>query len=331
MRLRNQDSGESVVSEAPEGESPSPRRTRITTWLYGLFLVGIVGLAIWYAMYAYSHYDGPGQVRVERTVVSPERDGRIQKIYPAEGEAVLRGDSLMRVAPGQPCEPPQDRFVVQDQRENRQRVELLGQRIQDLRQERDRKQQELNRLRERKALELGRTKPRRSDLEEEIYRLGDEIGRLRVQRRQARENADRPIGTSADPECKPFVVSAPHSGRVIRVHESEFSFVDSGTQVLSLAHSSPSVSVLAYLDRDLTGYVQRDDTVRVRLPDGSATRGVIRETYSTAQDFAQVKYDVYRPYATQLMAEIAPTNQGVKEQWRELDRTKVEVEGEINR
>ncbi len=331
MRLRNQDSGESVVSEAPEGESPTPRRTRITTWLYGLFLVGLVGLAIWYAVHAYFHYEGPGQVRVERTVLSPERDGRIQKIYPAEGEAVLRGDSLMLVAPGQPCEPTQDRLVVQDQRENRQRAELLGRRIQDLQQELNRKQQELDRLRERKALELGTTTPRRSDLEDEIYRIRDKIGRLQIQRKQARENTNRPIGRSTDPECKPFVVSAPHSGRVVRVHKQEFSFVDSGTPVLSLARPSPSATVFAYLDNDLTGYVQRDDTVRVFLPDGSATRGVVRETYSTAQDFAQVKYDVYKPHATQLVAELAPTNQGVKEQWQKLDRTEVQVKGEIDR
>jgi hypothetical protein len=43
-----------------------------------------------------------------------------------------------------------------------------------------------------------------------------------------------------------------------------------------------------------------------------------------------VKYDIYRPYATQLLAKIVPTNRRVKEQWQELDRVKVDVEGEIS-
>lgn len=330
MRLRNENSGQSVVSEAPEGESPSPRGARVTMWLYGLFLLGLVGLAIWYGVYTYFHYDAPGQIRVERTAISPERNGRIQKIYPAEGETVLRGDSLMLMMPGQPCEPSGSRFVAQDQRENRQKAELLAQRIQDLQQKLDRKQKQLARLRNQKALELGTAEPRPSELEEEIFQLENEIGRLRIQRRQARENTSQPIGTTEDPECKPFVVSAPHDGQVMRVHEQEFSFVDSGTPALSLTRLSPPVKVLAYLERDLTDYVHRGDTVRVLLPGGADTRGVVQETYSTAQDFLEVKYDIYKPYATQLLAEVAPANQGAREQWRELDRTKVEVEGEIS-
>jgi len=331
MRLRNRSSGQSVVSEAPEGESPSPWRARITMWLYGLFLLSLVGLALWYGVYSYFHYDAPGQIRTERTVMSPERDGRIQKIYPTEGETVLRGDSLMLLVPGQPCEPGGRTLVARDQRESRQRAELLSQRIQDLQEQLDRKRKRLDRLRERKALELGETAPRRSELEDEIYQIEGEIGRLQIQRRQARANARQPIGTTPDPACKPFVVSAPHDGRVMRVHEREFAFVDAGTPVLSLTRPSPSVTVLAYLERDLTGYVQRGDTVQVRLPNGVATRGVVRDTYSTAQDFVQVKYDIYKPYATQLLAEVAPASRRTREQWRRLDRTRVEVEGEIDR
>ena len=329
MRLRNRESGQSVVSEAPEGESPSPRRARITMWIYGLFLISIVGLAVWYAIYAYFHYDGPGQIRVERTLMSPERSGRVQKIYPEEGETVLRGDSLMLVDPGQACEPEGATAVVQIQRENRQQVQLLGQRIEDLQQELARKRRELARLRERKMLELQNTEPRRNQLEEDIYRLQDEIDQLRLQRRLARQNTDDLAGVEGDPGCRPFVVTAPHNGRIHRIHEREFTVVDSGTPVLSLTRPSPPVVVLAYLDRDLTGYVQRDDTVRVFLPNGNTTRGVIRETYSTAQDFVQVKYDIYQPYTTQLLAEVVPTRRAVKEQWQALDRVKVEVEGQI--
>jgi multidrug resistance efflux pump len=300
-------------------------------WLYGLFLVCLVGLALWYGVYTYFHYEGPGLIRVERTVMSPERDGRIQQIYPAEGETVRRGDSLMLVQPGRPCEPVEGTLVAQERRESRQQAELLTQRIQALQQELDRKRQALGRLRERNALELGDTEPRRNEIEERIFQIQSDIERLRTQRRQARETADQLATVPRDPECSPFVVTAPHGGHVVRVHEREFSFVDSGTPVLSLTRPSPSVTILAYLERDLTGYVQRGDTVRVFLPSGATTSGVVRDTYSTAQDFAQVKYDVYRPYAPQLLAEIAPASRGAKERWQALDRTWVEVEGEIDR
>lgn len=330
MRLRNRESGQSIVSEAPEGESPSPRRARITMWLYGLFLVAIVGLAVWYAVYSYFHYEGPGEIRVQRTTMSPERSGRIQKIFPGEGEAVLRGDSLMLVDPGTPCEPDGATAVVQIRRENRQQAQLLGQRIQNLQQELARKRRKLARLREREILELQNTEPRQNQLEEDIYQIQDEIDQLRLQRRQASENTDQLAGVPSDPECAPFVVSAPHNGRVHRIHEREFSVVDAGTPVLGLTRPSPPVVVLAYLNRDLTGYVQRDDTVNVYLPEGSITQGVVRETYSSAQDFVKVKYDIYQPYPTQLLAEIAPANRKVKERWQELDRVRVEVEGSID-
>jgi len=332
MRLRNRESGESVVSEAPEGESPSPRRARITMWIYGLFLVSIVGLGIWYAVFAYYHYDGQGQIRVQRTLMSPERSGRIQNIYAEEGETVLRGDSVMLVDPGQACEPAAGSAVVQLRRENQQRAQVLGQRIENLQQELARKRRRLARLRERKVLELDNTEPRRNQLEEDIYQIQDDIDELRIQRRQALQNTGDLEGAAAapDPDCTPYVVTAPHNGRVHRLHEQEYSVVDAGTPVLSLTRPSPPVVVLAYLDRDLTGYVQRDDTVRVYLPDGSDTRGVIRDTYSTAQDFVDVKYDIYQPYATQLLAEVVPPNRRVKERWQELDRVEVEVEGEIS-
>lgn len=330
MRLRNRESGQSVVSEAPEGESPSPRRARITMWLYGLFLLAIVGLAVWYAVYSYFHYDGPGEIRVQRTTMSPERSGRIEKIYPGEGDAVLRGDSLMLVDPGAPCEPDGATAVVQLRRENRQQAQLLGQRIENLQQELARKRRELARLRERKILELQNTEPRRNQLEERIYQIQDEIDELRLQRRQANQNTGQLAGVPSDPECAPFVVPAPHNGRVHRIHEREFSVVDAGTPVLSLTRPSPPVVVLGYLNRDLTGYVQRDDTLSVYLPNGSTTRGTIRETYSTAQDFVEVKYDIYQPYPTQLLAEIVPVNREVKERWQELDRVRVEVEGTIS-
>ena len=332
MRLRNRKSGQSVVSEAPEGESPNPRRARITMWIYGLFLLCLVGLAIWYGVYTYFHYDGPGHIRVERTVLSPERAGRIQAIYPTQGEAVRRGDSLMLVAPGQPCEPSEGARLTQKIQESRQRAELLTQRIQSLQQELDRKQRELDRLRERGALELGDTEPRRTQLNERVFQIQAELDRLQIERRQAQETTNQLAGTpTTDPECEPFIVTAPHDGRVVRVHEQEFAFVDSGTPVLSLTRPSASVRVLGYLERDLTGYIQRDDTVRVFLPDGSTTFGIVRDTYSTAQDFVRIKYDIYKPYATQLLAEIAPASPRVREQWRAFDRTRVEVEGEINR
>lgn len=331
MRLRNRESGQSVVSDAPEGEAPSPRRARVTMWLYVLFLVGIVGLAIWYAVYTYYHYDGQGQIRVQRTDVSPERLGRIQKIWPSEGDAVLRGDSLMLVEPGEACDPDGVAIVDRTRREGRQQAELLGLRIQNLQQELARKRRELARLRERKVLELQNTEPRRNQLEQDIYRIQDEIDELRLQRRQAGATANQLEDVPSSPECAPFVVSAPHNGRVHRVHENEFTVVNAGTPVLSLTRPSPPVVVLTYLNRDLIGYIQRDDTVSVYLPDGSTTRGVIRDTYSTAQDFVEVKYDIYEPYATQLLAEVVPANRKVKERWQELDRVDVEVEGEINR
>ncbi len=331
MRLRNRESGQSVVSEAPEGESPNPRRARITMWIYGLFLVSVVGLGIWYAIYAYYHYDGPGEIRVERTPVSPERSGRIQNIYPEEGETVLRGDSVMLVDPGQACEPAAASPVAQLRRQNQQQAQLLSQRIENLQQELARKRRRLARLRERKVLELDNTEPRRNQLEEDIYQLQDELDELRVQRRQALQNTGdlEDAAANPDPECTPYVVRAPHNGRVHRQHEPEYSVVDAGTPVLSLTRPSPPVVTLAYLDRDLTGYVQRDDTVQVYLPDGSTTRGVVQETYSTAQEFVDVKYDIYRPYTTQLLAEVVPTNRKVKERWQDLDRVKVEVEGQI--
>jgi hypothetical protein len=181
------------------------------------------------------------------------------------------------------------------------------------------------------VLELDNTEPRRNQLEEDIYQLQDQIDELQIQRRQALQNTGE-LGDAAanpDPGCTPYVVTAPHNGRVHRLHEQEYSVVDAGTPVLSLTRPSPPVVVLAYLDRELTGYVQRDDTVQVYLPDGSNTRGVIRETYSTAQDFVDVKYDIYQPYATQLLAEVVPPNREVKKRWQELDRVQVQVEGEI--
>lgn len=334
MRLRSQESGESVVSDAPEGESPGSRWADLTKWLYGFLLMAIVGLAVWYAVYAYFHYDGSGQIQVQRTVVSPERAGRIQKVWPSEGDTVLRGDSLMLIEPGKACESEGVTFEERNRRESRQQAELFNLRIQNLRQQLARKRRELDRLRERRALELRDTESRQNRLEEDVSEIQNEISQLQLQERQASETASRLADAAPDvrdPECAPFVVSAPHDGRVYRLHEEEFTVIDAGTPVLSMVRPSSSVTVLGYLDRDLTGYVQQGDSVSVYLPGRARTQGVVRETYSTARDFAQVKYDVYKPYPTQLLAKIAPADEGTEDRWRELDRAEVKVEGRISR
>lgn len=332
MRLRSRESGESVVSEAPEGEAPVSRWASLTKWMYMLFLAGIMGLLVWYAVYAYYHYEGSGQIRVQRTVVSPERAGRIQKIWPDEGEAVLRGDSLMVVEPSQACEPERLPVVERNQQQSREQAELLDLQIQNLQNRLERKRRELTQMQERRALELETPASRRAQLEEEIQRLEGEIEQLRLQRRQAQERARQlaDLPPEQDPRCAPFVVSAPYSGGVYQIYEDEFSVVSAGTPVMSITRSTSPVFVFAYLEPDLTGHVRPGDTLRVRLPSGSTSRGVVEKTYASAQEFAQIKYDVYRPYRSQLTAKLAPVSQKVEERWREHDRVNVEVEGEIS-
>lgn len=325
MKLRNPDSQRSVVSDAPEGESPTPLRSRMTMWIYVLFLFGILALGVWYGVYAYFHYEVRGHIRVDRTVISSHRGGRVLEIWPSEGDDVQRGDSLVLVEPGEPCEPPDSTEL----RAAQEQLRLTRVRMQNTRQTLARKRRQLTRLQERTALELNNFETRRNRLQDEIHDLQSELNLLRARLRLARRASDRlERHPRTDVDCVPFVISAPHSGRIHRVHANEFSVVDAGAPVMSLTPSTPQVAVLAYVPNDLAEYVHRADTVTIRSPDGLHSAGVIRTMYSSAQEFARLKWNGYDPLPSRTLVEIAPLGASIRKQWRALDRADVEVRGQ---
>lgn len=323
MRIRNK---KSTVSEAPEGESPTPARSRITVWLYFLVLGSIVVGVLWYTIYWFLHYDGSGQIHVERTVISTQRDGRIEKLWPKDGDTVGAGDPLARVDPGTACTPPEGSSLREQRRqvrENRLRLRNLEQRL-------SRKRQELERFQKGTALELEQNPQRRAQLQEEIVRLRDEIEMLRLRVQLGRRAADSLAAQpTVDPQCQPFVVSAPHAGRVYQVFQSAFAVVDAGTPILSLVSDSSSAVVLSYLDTEMLGNVRAGDTVTVTLPNDTKSRGVIERLYSSAQEFAEIKRDGYRPLPSQLLVRIVPVRPSEGRRWSRFDRMSVDIEGPL--
>lgn len=325
MKIRNVRSG---IRNAPDEEPPQPLRARIAYWVYVLILLSIVGAAVWYGVREYMHFEGEGQVRVDRTLMSAPRDGRIEAILPAVGDSVQAGDPLFRVDPGAAaaCDPDDQ----SDLRDLRSQLESDRLRLQQAQNRRTRVQAELQDLRERVALELNASTARREQLRDEAFRLQQQIERLRQRLRLNRRELQTLSATStADPECVPYTVSAPRSGRVHRVLQPPQTFVEEGTSILSLAPTPASAFVYAYLDTDLARYLRRGDTLSVSLPDGTKSRGVVQRLYSSALEFAQLKYDGYQALPSELLARVAPIGVPTDRHWRAFDRMDVEVTGQI--
>ncbi len=325
MKVRNTRSG---IRSAPEEDPPRPVWSRIAYWIYVSVLISIVGAAIWYGIREYSSFEAQGQVRTDRTLVSVQRDGRIEKIFAEVGDTVVAGDPLLRVNPGvaSAC-TPEDQSSLRDLRRQIARNRLQ---VQQLRESRSRVLKELVRLREQSTLELGTSDTRRKRLEDRVFQIRQEIKRSRQQiqlsRSELRSLRERP---TADPECMPYTISVPRNGRVQRVLHSAQSFVQEGEAILSLTPEPVSASVHAYLDTDLAEYVRRGDTLTVSLPDGTQSKGVIQRLYSSALEFTQIKYDGYRPLYSQLLALVAPVGSSTKQRWSSFDRMDVRVSVQI--
>jgi len=326
MRIRNVRSG---ISDEPEEEPPKPLRAKIAYWLYILLLLGIVALGVWYGVVQYSSYDGRGHIRVDRNDIQAQRDGRLDKIFHAQGDTVEAGTPLFRVDPGAAaaCDPSNRLELLQIRNEIRTDQLLLEQAQQRL----NRFQTELEQVRERSALELQEELGEQKRLQENIFETRQEIDRLqdRIQRNQEEAGVVQNQTDQQDPQCIPYTVPAPRDGVVRQVHESTFAFVRSGTTIMSIAPTPVSAAVYAYLDTELQRYIRTGDTLTVRLPGDVESTGVIRRTYSSALEFRDVKYDVYRPHPSEVLVEIDPVGPQTNDRWQTLDRMDVTVQGRL--
>lgn len=323
MRLRNRNA---QLRHTAEGTPKAGFWSKFSTFLYGLALISILGLALMYGADRWLNFEVRGQVRAQTQPVSAERGGRILSLFTQRGQPVQIGDSLARIRPKEVCGPPDSTRLQDIQGE----LELTRIELQNIRETIRYLQLQLQQLRQERALEVGLVEEKihglKQNLRESRQRERMLGARLDVQQQrlqQARESLQQ------DPRCQPFIVQAPAVGTVATVYHRSGDVISSGEPILDVQiENGTPVRVWAYMDEDLFGSLHQGKILEVELPGGQNTRGVVETVYSSAHNFAQPKWRDYEPMETQLMVEIRPADDSIARLWRQFNHMDVDVRGD---
>lgn len=322
MKLRSRNS---QLRYSPEGTPDASIWSKISTFLYGSVLVGLVGLVALYMADRWMNFEARGQVRSQIYPVSAERQGRILEIMVEEGQPVEAQTPLARIQPGRVCDQPTD----SPQMEVAGQLQIDSMKQRNLRERINQLQQRREQLQQKQALEIPNIDQKIEDVDKQLAEAQQEYRVLQTQisvRQQQLQNlTERP---TRDEHCQPFQVHSPRQGTITNLYHYPGEVVQAGTPILALRPGSSETVVWAYMEENRFEDVHVGKIVEVVLPNGKTTKGKIQNISSSEQPFAQPKWQNYQPANTELLVKIKALNDSIQQLWQPFERMDVQVRGD---
>ncbi|MBI3773059.1 MAG: HlyD family efflux transporter periplasmic adaptor subunit [Gammaproteobacteria bacterium] len=332
MRLRNRTS---YMTGLPEG---APKRTpgsRVTSWLYLLFISSLVLYIGYLGVMWIWQFSGRGYVDSPRIMIRASVGGRIAELGVQSGQHVAAGTRLAVIEPTRGCSDVAS--------------PVMDSRGEQLHFEAQRKQIELDALLGelklvapqpvdegvRRALEVDGEYLRRYEqnqkqaeiLKLKIARVRGELGLLHRQsggRTLPQRNRDGVIAAGA---CQPEVLVAPLAGRVRAVLRNRYEVVGRGDAVVDVVSDHAPVFIDVYFDQDRLDLVTAGKVLKVYFSDGTESEGRVESVRSAASRLPENSGMGYGEPAGKIIARITPVNQADTAVWARYDRMAVRVRG----
>jgi len=298
----------------------------LTQWLYLAAIFIILGFIGYYIIHSIYYFNQRGMVLVNHIVISSARGGRILSQPVQVGQHVKKGDLLLRVASPNTCKKSlNDKKMADLKMQN----SLNAMKMKMLIKNRTYKEKQLQKIRYQRSLELfSKSQMDAQSLQDELQNLSANIQLLRhgkVIRRQAIK--DLAAIMLEDRDCMDEFVYAPENGTIVAVEHKVFEVLQRTEPCMDFIATDADVYIEAAFHNKYYNAVSMGEDVKIRLPDGELSQGVIKEIKSTSAPFAVQENNRYLQQRTRLLVVVKPANQQEAKRWKPFIEMEVEVRG----
>ena len=341
MRQFNLKQRNSVIRTLKE----TPAKKKGTNWqrllFIGLlaFLLFLVGRRVYRAVFVIY---GDGQVVLAKQAVQFTDDIRMSSILVEEGDTVNQGDTLFYYrfeATDEELNAMADAYdpvdwVIRERLNTKKQIALKKIELSRIRQQIDFKEAEL--IHQRDLIILGvdeieskltyiqeaiiRMRGMRSALNREIYYLRQHLKELSLQADELRNQEIRKAGRVGS--ILPYVANI--DGIIGQINLSPNEVCYEQQDVLAI-HQLNSISIKAFFDPYDVPKIERGDEVWVQFPDGTESKGLIKNFYVSTYAVPKEFQKKYEPTERNIVAEVIPLNEFEVDRWQRFYKMSVQV------
>jgi hypothetical protein len=129
-------------------------------------------------------------------------------------------------------------------------------------------------------------------------------------------------GSADDSQVQVFF--SPIDGIINRVFLNDFEVALREDQIMSVQRKT-KIYVKAYFEQEDMNYFKEGDTLDLRFPDGTKSRGYIRRFYFGTYPLPEEFQKRYEPVKRTIAADILPVNQEEEQRWKVYNKLSVEI------
>ncbi len=327
-------------------------------WVYLVFLSSLLIFVGWYVFNRIFFVEANGQVLYENINIRNLDDSRILKYYIGEDDTVRMGDTLFMYV-----EDEDDMLggggaaaAIALQSEGGTGLDWIDREVYglkrkivvnntDIRSKQDRIKQleaEIPKLKNEvilDALPLARLDMR----QDELNKLKAETAQLEAENRElerlirellAMKGKEQPIkksaqgsmggGNGGDYENRVRWHLSPIDGSINRIYIRAFETALRSEIIMSIHRNSP-IYIRAFFNQDDLEYFKEGDELKLKFPDGTVSRGILRRFYYATVPLPEEFQKRYEPVQRSIAADIYPADSLDRGKWRSFYKMSVEV------
>ena len=326
FQFKNKNSYIRVVQE------PKLKKKKVTfdrmTYIGVICVIAFMALRFTYK--AANVINGNGQIAFQKLSVTFTDDIRLQEIMVEEGDSIEKGDTL---------------FVYKEEDETNNHTVLVQQaetqsqfssKALDIKRQIIMKEAELKGLRLllRQLMTLNAEKVKMvllevesknavddNNIEQEKLNVRIQVLEAEIEQLKKLKRSYRSIGNSLmaaytpSEEILPYI--APVSGLSGKVNFENNEVCYREKEMLTI-HDSKQVEINAYFSQKYTDFIKDGQIVKVRFPDGTVSKGIIKQSFIATEAVPQEFQKTYEPTERNIAVKILPINKETEDLWRKF-------------
>lgn len=334
---------------------PGTKKVNYDRYIYFVIL-GIIGIALgWYLWFKFFYIKANGQVLLDNVMIRLTEDGRILKLFKAEGDSVTAGDSLFMYfveARANQLLGISDSSSTMIEKNNNTgtqwmereifniqiKIALNNVEIEENSKLLAKQKSDLMRVRNQVMLDA-LPHSRLESVQQDVDRLSTDIAKTK------QENAElallaaqlkNPLSLPSDVSQSNGAFSAtgmygltrvfiaPVDGYVNRIYKSEYETALRTEDILSV-QKRDRIFIKAFFEQKDIEDFKEDDVVNVSFPDGTKSKGIIKRLYLGTYDLPVEFQKKYEPTHRTVAADVYPLDSTEATHWKPFHKMNAEI------
>ncbi len=339
FKFKKQASVISTLKEPPSIKKKKFNWQRLGYLLILIAVLGYIGNRFWTGV---SEVRGNGQVELEKQMVTFTNDILIDKILVAEGDTVLKGDTLFWYTNEldnddenlilQGTEPVD--WILREKLQIDKEIALKKIKRNRLAKELKFKKGEYSHQKELVLLGVNRIESKLTYIQEDILKLEaelkaikSEIGYLRGYRNQLnnREKDLQKLQVGRAQQLLQMAYYVAQMDGIVGQINFNINEVCYEKQDMMTLHKMDEITIKGYFDPQEIQHIQRGGKVEILFPDGGKGTGIIHNFYVSTYALPAEFQKRYEPVERNIVADIIPLNELEARRWSRFYKMEVKI------